>query len=103
LHECAETLAPSHLSVSHPLIKFFHSFISGSTTLCWALASSSLTQSFFTLIGRTPWASDQPVARPLPTHRTTQTQNKRTHRHSCLEWHSNPRSQGSSERRQFMP
>jgi hypothetical protein len=28
---------------------------------------------------RTPWPGDQPVARPLPTHRTTQTQNKRTH------------------------
>jgi hypothetical protein len=26
--------------------------------------------------GRTPWTGDQPVARPLPTHRTTQTQNK---------------------------
>jgi hypothetical protein len=25
--------------------------------------------------GRTPWTGDQPVARPLPTHRTTQTQN----------------------------
>jgi hypothetical protein len=25
-------------------------------------------------IGRTPWTGDQPVARPLPTHRTTQTQ-----------------------------
>jgi hypothetical protein len=33
---------------------------------------------FFT-DGRTPWASHQPVARPLPTHRTTQTQNRRTH------------------------
>jgi hypothetical protein len=29
-------------------------------------------------IGRTPWTGDQPVARPLLTHRTTQTQNKRT-------------------------
>jgi hypothetical protein len=29
--------------------------------------------------GRTPWTGDQPVARPLPTHRTTQTQNKRRH------------------------
>jgi hypothetical protein len=29
-------------------------------------------------VGKTPWAGDQPVARPLPTHRTTQTQNKRT-------------------------
>jgi hypothetical protein len=26
---------------------------------------------------RTPWTGDQPVARPLPTHRTTQKQNKR--------------------------
>jgi hypothetical protein len=29
-------------------------------------------------VGRTPWAGDQPVARPLPTHGATQTQNKRT-------------------------
>jgi hypothetical protein len=28
--------------------------------------------------GRTPWTGDQAVARPLPTHRTTQPQNKRT-------------------------
>jgi hypothetical protein len=27
---------------------------------------------------RTPWTGDQPVARPLPTHRTTQKQNKPT-------------------------
>jgi hypothetical protein len=27
---------------------------------------------------RTSWTGDQPVARPLPTHRTTQIQNKRT-------------------------
>jgi hypothetical protein len=49
--------------------------------------------------GRTHWMGDQPVARPLPTHRTTQTQNKRTHRHPCFEWDSNPRSQHSSKRR----
>jgi hypothetical protein len=29
-------------------------------------------------VGRTPWTRDQPVWRPLPTHRTAQTQNKRT-------------------------
>jgi hypothetical protein len=29
-------------------------------------------------VGRTPRTGDQPVARPLPTRRTTQTQNKRT-------------------------
>jgi hypothetical protein len=51
---------------------------------------------------RTPWTSDQSAARPLPTHRTTQTQNKRTHRHPCLEWNSNLRSQSSSEQREFM-
>jgi hypothetical protein len=34
--------------------------------------------------GRTPWTSNQPVARPLPTHRTTQTQNKRTHTQTSM-------------------
>jgi hypothetical protein len=29
-------------------------------------------------VDRTPWTGNQPVARPLPTHRTAQTQNKRT-------------------------
>jgi hypothetical protein len=29
-------------------------------------------------VDRTPSTGDQPAARPLPTHRTTQTQNKRT-------------------------
>jgi hypothetical protein len=32
--------------------------------------------------GGTPWTSDQAVARPLPTHRTAQIQNKRTHKTS---------------------
>jgi hypothetical protein len=29
-------------------------------------------------VGRTPWTGDQPVARPPPTHTTTQTQNIHT-------------------------
>jgi hypothetical protein len=29
-------------------------------------------------VGRTPWMGDQPIARPLPIQRRTQTQNKRT-------------------------
>jgi hypothetical protein len=33
---------------------------------------------FFTY-GRTPWTSDQPVARSLPKHRKILTQNKRIH------------------------
>jgi hypothetical protein len=59
-------------------------------------------RNLFSTDGMTPLTGDQPVARLLPTHRTTETQNKRTHRHSCLEWDLNPRSQRSRERRQFM-
>jgi hypothetical protein len=44
----------------------------------WAQASYSVPYSFFT-DSRTPWANYQPVARPLPKHRTTQTQNKHIH------------------------
>jgi hypothetical protein len=32
----------------------------------------------FYTVGRTPWMGDQPIARPLSAHRTTQKQNKRT-------------------------
>jgi hypothetical protein len=54
--------------------------------------------------GMTPWSSDQPVARPLSKHRTTQTQNKRIHtEHPCLERDSIPWSQRPSKRRQFIP
>jgi hypothetical protein len=28
-------------------------------------------------VGSIPWTGDQPVTRPLPTHRTAETQNKR--------------------------
>jgi hypothetical protein len=47
--------------------------------------------SFLSTVDRTHWTSDEHVARPLPIHRTTQTQNKR--KHPCLEWDSKPRSQ----------
>jgi hypothetical protein len=40
---------------------------------------------FQVLICRTPWRGDQPVARPLSTHRTTQTPNKRTQRRVGFE------------------
>jgi hypothetical protein len=46
--------------------------------------------------GRTPWTSDQPVARPLPKHRTTQTQNK----HILIP---NTHTLCGRERRQRMP
>jgi hypothetical protein len=43
----------------------------------WALASAFQFYYHFT-DGRTPWTSNQLVARPLPKHRATQTQNKHT-------------------------
>jgi hypothetical protein len=44
----------------------------------WALAFDFQFHNHFTK-GRTPWTSDQLVARPQPKHRTTQTQNKHIH------------------------
>jgi hypothetical protein len=75
--------------------------------LLWIYSPLLNLDRFFSLlilhtVGRTPWTGDQPVARPLATLRTTQTQDKRTQT-PCLEWDSNPRSQRSSEWRQFMP
>jgi hypothetical protein len=48
--------------------------------LCSPLLDLGRFFSFLTLrtVGRTPWTGDQPVARPLPTHRTTQILNNRT-------------------------
>jgi hypothetical protein len=40
----------------------------------WPLFSFSILY----IVGRTPWTGDQSVARPLPTHGTIQTENKRT-------------------------
>jgi hypothetical protein len=48
----------------------------GSTAL-WTLAAFFSFLILYT-VGRTPWTGDQPVERPLPIHRTTQTQNKST-------------------------
>jgi hypothetical protein len=47
-------------------------------SLLWPWSLISQFHDHFT-DGRTPWTSDQPVARPLPKRRTTQTQNKRIH------------------------
>jgi hypothetical protein len=65
---------------------FIHSFIHSLMALQpfvvpWPLLN--LCNLFYT-DGRTPWTSDHHLARPLPTHRTKQTQNKRTHWHPCL-------------------
>jgi cytochrome bd-type quinol oxidase subunit 1 len=46
-------------------------------SFCLTLAAFPVSWSFYT-VGRTPWTGYQPVARPLPAYRTTQTQNKCT-------------------------
>jgi hypothetical protein len=51
-------------------------FIYGFTALLLDLGRFFSFLIFYT-VGSTPWTGDQPAARPLPTHRTTQTQNKR--------------------------
>jgi hypothetical protein len=75
---------PRYPLFSRTLLSFFLSFFSfflslflyGSTALCWTLALLEFLDLY--IVGRTPWTEDQPVARPLPTHRTTQTRNKST-------------------------
>jgi hypothetical protein len=47
------------------------------TALSRTLAAFQFLNLFYT-VGRTSWTGDQPVGRSLPTHRTTQTHNKRT-------------------------
>jgi hypothetical protein len=49
---------------------------------CWTLATFSFLILY--IVGRTPWRGDQTVARPVPTKRTTQTQNKRTQ--TSMSW-----------------
>jgi hypothetical protein len=82
-----------------------HLFIHSSMALQHFVGPWPLLQfrNLFYKVGRPPWTGDQPIPRPLPTHRTTQTQYKHTHRYLCFEWNLNTRSQRSSERRQFMP
>jgi hypothetical protein len=54
---------------------FIHKWLYGPLL---GLVSLLQFRNFFYIDGRTPWTSDQPVARPLPTNRTTQSQNKST-------------------------
>jgi hypothetical protein len=60
----------------------------GPTVLSWALGAHFNFLILYT-VGRTPCTGDQPVAWPLRTHRTTQTQYKSIY--PGFEWNSNPR------------
>jgi hypothetical protein len=85
-------------------LSFIHSFIHSSMALQpfvepWPLLRF---RNLFYTDGTTPWTSDLPIARPIPTHRTHK-ENKCAHRHACLKWDSSPWSQYLSKQRQFMP
>jgi hypothetical protein len=56
----------------------------------------------FYIDSRSPWTGDQPVTRPLPAHTGQHKYRINAHRHPCLKWDSNPRSQFLSGRRRFM-
>jgi hypothetical protein len=69
--QCSITLNYKHLLI------FIHSSMSLQPFVGpWPLLQF---RNLFYTDGRIPWTSDQSIARPLPTHRTTQTQNERTH------------------------
>jgi hypothetical protein len=57
---------------------YYYYYYYCSIALSWALAAFFSFFILYTVRRTIPWTGDQPVARPLPTHRTTQTQNKRT-------------------------
>jgi hypothetical protein len=79
---------------------YYYYYYYGSTALCWALATFQFLDTIHSRYDSLD--GDQPVARPLTyTQSNTNRINEHT-RHICLEWDSNPRSQCSSERRQFM-
>jgi hypothetical protein len=73
--------SPSLYQLSYPGSLGDYLSIYGSTVL---LLDLGLFFSFLILytVGRIPWSGDQPVARPLPTHRTAQTRNERMH--TCM-------------------
>jgi hypothetical protein len=81
LCKCAEyRVRCTFIAQSYLLYVFslFQVFIHSAMALQPFVGPSPLLQfrNLFYTVGRTPWTSDQPDARPLPTHRTAQTQNK---------------------------
>jgi hypothetical protein len=86
LHESYSSLFCFSLSENEFLLIFWSIYlyiIYISIYLCMALQPLVGPWPLFQFLnvytaGRTPWTGDQPVARSLPTHRTTQTQNKST-------------------------
>jgi hypothetical protein len=83
---------------------FIHSFIRSSMALQY-FVGPGLFFSFVIFFTQSVGLLGQEISpsQGRYLHTGQHKQNKRTQRHPCLEWDSNPRSQCSSERRQFMP
>jgi hypothetical protein len=88
---CLSAYLPTYLSTYLSICLSIYLSISDSAVLLLDLGCIFSFLILYT-VGRIHWTGDQPVTRPLPTHRTT-----------CLELDSNRRPQISSERRQFVP
>jgi hypothetical protein len=73
----------------------------GSTALCWALAAFSVSSSFTQSVGLFGRGLSPSQNRYLHTGQHKHRIN--AHRHPCLKWDPNPRSQCLSGRRQFIP
>jgi hypothetical protein len=90
----------THLSIHlfiHPSIHLSkYLSVYGSTVLLFDLGRSI---NFVILypVGRTPWTGDQPVTRPLPTHRTTQTEKTHTNIHALSRIRTHDLSVRASE------
>jgi hypothetical protein len=74
-------LYPKDTKLSHEVTRYitFHR----PSIFLWLYSPLLDPSSFFSFlilytVGRTPWTENEPVARSLPTYRTTQTQNKCT-------------------------
>jgi hypothetical protein len=102
-------MASSEHSVSPSRHLIFHcstdanSFIHSSVALQASVRPRPLFQ-FLDPIhsGTTAWTGISPSQGPY-LHTEQQKDRINRHRHPCLEWDSNPRSQWLSERKQFMP
>jgi hypothetical protein len=84
-------------------LKFLIYIYYGSTALCWALTAFSVSWSYTQSVGLLGRGISPSQGLYLDTEQHNHRINAHKYRHPCLEWDSNPRSQRSSELRQFMP
>jgi hypothetical protein len=96
------TFTPQYVFMVWCLVNF--TFIYLSMVLQHFFLDLSRFFSFLILytIDRTPWTGIRP-SQGRYLHKQQHKHRINAYRHPCLEWDSNPRSQRSSERRQFIP